>query len=52
MILSIVDRRHDLIHCVYLYVNKLSLEYEDVDEDIRETIRIEAFADHTGRTNE
>jgi DNA ligase 1 len=42
----------DLIHCVYLCVNKLAPEYEGIELGIGETIIMKAIGDSTGRTVE
>ncbi|CAF4711367.1 unnamed protein product, partial [Rotaria sp. Silwood2] len=41
---------NDLVHCVYLCVNKLSPEYDGIELGIGETIIMKAIADSTGRT--
>ena len=42
----------DLVHCVYLCVNKVAPEYDGIELGIGETIIIKAIADSTGRTAE
>ena len=42
----------DLIHCVYLCVNKVAPDYDGIELGIGETIIIKAIADSTGRTTE
>ena len=42
----------DLVHCVYLCVNKLAPEYDGIELGIGETIIMKAIADSTGRTVE
>ncbi|CAF4219290.1 unnamed protein product, partial [Rotaria sordida] len=43
---------NDLVHCVYLCVNKVAPEYDGIEIGIGETIIIKAIADSTGRTVE
>ncbi len=43
---------NDLVHCVYLCVNKVAPEYDGIELGIGETIIMKAIADSTGRTVE
>ncbi len=43
---------NDLVHCVYLCVNKVAPDYDGIELGIGETIILKAIADSTGRTVE
>ena len=43
---------NDLLHCVYLCVNKVAPDYDGIELGIGETIILKAIADSTGRTLE
>ncbi|CAF1328207.1 unnamed protein product [Rotaria magnacalcarata] len=49
-VLSLSSR--DLVHCVYLCVNKVAPDYDGIELGIGETIIMKAIADSTGRTVE